>query len=97
MLFSNIEDDLKCSNGTTLDPPYLPYPPIDGQNEINIAEVNCKDYENSIPSDFKAYGFLPDSDLCKRGVSRIMKNNLALVQCHWSPVTGCKFEPDWMT
>ena len=39
VLFSNIEDDLKCSNGTTLDPPYLPYPPIDGQNEINIAEV----------------------------------------------------------
>ena len=37
-----------------------------GQNEaFNIATVKCSDYENSIPSDFKAYGFL-STDICKR-------------------------------
>ena len=37
-----------------------------GQNEaFNIATVNCSDYEKSIPSDFKAYGFL-STDICKR-------------------------------
>ena len=39
-----------------------------GQNEaFNIATVNCSDYENSIPSDFKTYGFL-STDICKRPV-----------------------------
>ena len=39
---------------------------MSGQNEaFNIATVNCSDYENSIPSDFKAYGFL-STDICKR-------------------------------
>ena len=74
ILFTNIIDDLQCSNGTFNSPKYLPYPSISSQkfaqkiaqNEfLNIVNVSCSDYENSIPSDFKTYGFL-STDLCIR-------------------------------
>ena len=31
------------------DPKYLPYPPLVTQTEFNIAIVDCKEYEESIP------------------------------------------------